>query len=176
VLRHSECFGGRWACTKDVCSKTCSVLGYQHFQTFDGKTYEFHGPESSFVLVEVSPLPAAAAFVANESVPTQLARCRLARCWFPGPAVSSAKTWIYFSKRIHTHPFNGPFSGLPGWAGSRKVKPIWILQKQETVSGSGISRTICKSAPRSRQITTPAPHHSFLQAVCPYTIRYEVLF
>jgi len=28
------------------------------------------------------------------------------------------------------------------------------------VSGSGISRTICKSAPCSRQTTTPAPHHS----------------
>ena len=37
-----------------------------------------------------------------------------------------------------------------------------------TVSGSGISWAICKSAPRSRQITTPAPHHSvFLQAGCP---------
>jgi len=32
--------------------------------------------------------------------------------------------------------------------------------KQETVSGSDISWAICKSAPRSRQITTPAPHHS----------------
>jgi len=50
--------------------------------------------------------------------------------------------------------------GLPGWAGTRKVKPIWILLKQETVSGSGISWAVCKSAPRSRQITTPAPHHS----------------
>ena len=29
--------------------------------------------------------------------------------------------------------------GLPGWAGTRKVKPVWILLKQETVSGSGIS-------------------------------------
>jgi len=28
------------------------------------------------------------------------------------------------------------------------------------VSGSGISWAICKSAPRSKQITTPAPHHS----------------
>jgi len=28
------------------------------------------------------------------------------------------------------------------------------------VSGSGISRVICKSAPRSRQITMPVPHHS----------------
>ena len=50
--------------------------------------------------------------------------------------------------------------GLPGWAGTRKAKPIWILLKQETVSVSGISWAICKSAPRSRQITTPAHHHS----------------
>ena len=51
--------------------------------------------------------------------------------------------------------------GLPRWAGTRKeVKPIWILLKQETVSGSGISWAICKSASRSRQITMPAPHHS----------------
>ena len=28
------------------------------------------------------------------------------------------------------------------------------------MSGSGISWAICKSAPHSRQITTPAPHHS----------------
>jgi len=60
----------------------------------------------------------------------------------------------------HTHPFNGPFPGLPRWAGTRKVKQIWILPKQETVSGSGISWAICKSAPRSTQITTPATHHS----------------
>jgi len=52
------------------------------------------------------------------------------------------------------------FSGLPGWAGTRKIKPIWILLKRETVSGSGISWAICKSAPGSRQITTPAPHQS----------------
>ena len=52
------------------------------------------------------------------------------------------------------------FLGLPGWASTRKVKPIWTLLKQETVSGNGISWAICKSAPRCRQITTPAPHHS----------------
>ena len=50
--------------------------------------------------------------------------------------------------------------GSLGWASTRKVKPIWILLKQETVSSSGISWTICKSAPCSRQITTLAPHHS----------------
>ena len=55
--------------------------------------------------------------------------------------------------QAHSHPFNGPLSG--------KAKPVWILLKQETVSGSGISWAICKSVPHSRQITTPAPHHSF---------------
>ena len=64
--------------------------------------------------------------------------------------------------RIHfvTHTFNGPFPGLPRSAGTRKVKPIWILLEQETVSGSGISWAICKSAPRSRQITMSVLHHS----------------
>ena len=42
----------------------------------------------------------------------------------------------------------------------RKVKPMGILLKQQTVSSSGISWAICKSAPLSRPITTPAPHHS----------------
>jgi len=68
----------------------------------------------------------------------------------------------------HTH-LMALCPGLPRWAGTKKVKPIWILLRQETVSGtgSGISWTICKSAPRSRQITTPAPHHSvFLQVGC----------
>jgi len=67
------------------------------------------------------------------------------------------------SLSTHTHPFNGPFFGstqVSRTAGTRKVKRMWILVKQETVTGSGISRAICKSAPRSRQITTPAPHHS----------------
>ena len=60
----------------------------------------------------------------------------------------------------HTHPFNGPLSGTTGWASTRKEKPIWILLKQETVSGSGIRWTMCKSAPRCCQITTPVHHHS----------------
>ena len=68
----------------------------------------------------------------------------------------SSQTAVY---NIYTR-LTALFPGLPGWAGTRKVKPIWILLKQETVSSSGISWDICKSAPRSRQITTPAPHHS----------------
>jgi len=56
------------------------------------------------------------------------------------------------------HPFNGPLSGIIQVSWYQKVKLILILLKQETVSGSGISWAICKSAHRSRQITMPAPH------------------
>ena len=63
---------------------------------------------------------------------------------------------LYCEKHTHTR-LTALFPGLPGWAGTRTVKPIL---KQETVSGSGISWAICKSAPHSRQITTPAPHNS----------------
>jgi len=81
-----------------------------------------------------------------------------------GHCISSKGSWFVYSYchrslhhpyHTHTPPFSGPFPGLPGWASTRKVKPIWILLKQETVSGSGITWTIC-----SRQITMPAPHHS----------------
>ena len=92
-----------------------------------------------------------------------------AGCPFCCPTNSvKARTHARTHTHTHTHTFYGPFPGLPGWAATRKVKPIWILLKQETMSGSGISWAICKSAPHSRQITTPAPHHSvFSQARCP---------
>ena len=68
---------------------------------------------------------------------------------------------ISFSLVKHTHNhLTALFPGLPRWAATRKVKPMWILLKQE--SGSGIRWAICKSAPHIRQITTPAPHHSVL--------------
>jgi len=68
---------------------------------------------------------------------------------------------VPYNTHTHTHTLlTALCPGLPGRASTREVKPIWILLKQETVSGSGISWTVCKSAPHSRQITTPAPHHS----------------
>jgi len=75
-------------------------------------------------------------------------------------------TVIIMHTHIHTHS-TALFLGLPGWAGTRKVKPIWIVLKQETVSGSGISWAICKPAPRTRPITKPAPHHSVFTGGCP---------
>jgi len=42
----------------------------------------------------------------------------------------------------------------------QKGKTNLDLLEQETVSGSGISWAICKSASHRRQITMPASHHS----------------
>ena len=74
-------------------------------------------------------------------------------------------TWSNSS--THTH-LTALFPGLPRRAGTRKVEPIWILLKQETVSGSGIRWAICKSAPCSRQITMPAPHCSVFIGRIPF--------
>jgi len=85
-----------------------------------------------------------------------------------------------YCKQIHTHPFNGPFSGTTqvGWyqkgktnldfTEARDSEWHWILLKQETVSGIVINWAICKSAPCSRQTTTPAPHHSVFTGRMPF--------
>jgi len=65
--------------------------------------------------------------------------------------------------RLTTHTrLTALFPGLPGWASTRKVKPIWILLKQKIVSGSGIS---CTSLQTDNHASTPPL--SFLQAGCP---------
>jgi len=74
---------------------------------------------------------------------------------------ASGHTASVYTHTFNAHTFNGPFSRTTRVGRYQKAKPNWILLKQETVSGSGISWAICKSAPRStRQITMPAPHHS----------------
>ena len=53
-------------------------------------------------------------------------------------------------RHMHTHPFNGLF-----------FQDLNEARDDGVLGCSGISWTICKqSAPRSRQITTPTPHHS----------------
>ena len=76
---------------------------------------------------------------------------------------------VHWHTHTHTHTrLTALCPGLPGWAGTRKVKQIWILLKQETVSGSGIRWAIFQSAPRSRQITTPAPPAQFFTGRMPF--------
>ena len=62
---------------------------------------------------------------------------------------ATVNTFGYIAKAIgsvthaHTHPFNGPFSGTTQVSRYQKGKSNLDLLKQETVSGSGISWTIC---------------------------------
>ena len=83
-------------------------------------------------------------------------------------AVLCSITYFLMSLCRNTHAhLTAIFPGLPGWVGTRKVKPIWILLKQEIVSGSDICWATCKSAPCFTQITTSAPPPlRFLQAGC----------
>ena len=88
---------------------------------------------------------------------------------------SLSVSWLHCRRLDHTHTHTHThthltvlFPGLPRWAGTRKVKPARILLKQDTVSGSGISWAMRTSAPRSRQTTTPAPHHSVFTGRMPF--------
>jgi len=65
------------------------------------------------------------------------------------------------------HPSNGPLSGTIQMSRYQKGKTILDLLEQQIVRGSGISWAICKSAPRPRQITTPAPYHSVFTGFYP---------
>ena len=55
----------------------------------------------------------------------------------------------------HTHTrLTALCRGLPRLAGTRKVKPIWILLKQETVSGSGHMQ-VCTSLQTDNHASNP---------------------
>ena len=79
-------------------------------------------------------------------------------------SIKTVTVYIFY----HTHTFNGPFPGLPGWAGTRKVKPIWILLKQErqwvAVASAGHMQDCTSLQTDNHASTSPI---SFLQAGCP---------
>jgi len=84
------------------------------------------------------------------------------------PFLKYTQTATCCTKLQQQHPFNGPLSRTPRVSQYQERKTNLDLPKQETVSGSGISWAVCKSAPRSRQINMPAPHHSVFYRGCPF--------
>jgi len=101
------------------------------------------------------PIPIPVSF--HRSISTHIHWCCAQSMHRTAPHRTHARTHA----RTHTHThLTALFRGLPSWADTRKVKPIWNLLKQEKVCGSRISWAVCKCVPRSRQITTPAPHRS----------------
>jgi len=77
----------------------------------------------------------------------------LRKCFFVIIQLTSTKYGVIYT---HTHLFYGPLDFVRDCPGELVPEPMCILLKQETVSGSGISWDICKSAPRHRQINMPA--------------------
>jgi len=73
-------------------------------------------------------------------------------------AVCNNYYYYYYYYNHFTAPWT--LSGTTRVSWYQEGKTNLDLLEQEIVSGSGISWTICTSAPRSRQITMPAPHHS----------------
>ena len=68
----------------------------------------------------------------------------------------------------HTHPFNGPMPGTTRVSRYQKGKTNLDFTEARYSEWQWHQLGTCKSAPRSRQITMPTPHHSvFLQAGCP---------
>ena len=65
----------------------------------------------------------------------------------------------YLYTHTCSHTFNGPFSRTT-WVSWYQKGQTSLDFTEARVSGSGISWAICKSAPRSRQITMPALHYS----------------
>jgi len=79
-------------------------------------------------------------------------------------------THAHAHAHTHTHTrLTALCPGIPGWAGTRKVKPIWILLKQQTVSGRQWhplgDMQVCTSLQTDNHASTPPL--SFLQAGCP---------
>ena len=76
------------------------------------------------------------------------------------------------SKPTHTHPFNGPLFGTTQVSRYQKGKTNLDFTGARDSEWQWHQLGMCKSAPRSRQITMPAPHHSVavqqLRQIPPY--------
>ena len=82
---------------------------------------------------------------------------------------SYVHTYIHTHTHTHTHThLTALFPGLPGWAGTRKVIPIWILLKQRDSEWQWHQlgyMQVCTSLQTDNHASTPPLN--FLRAGCP---------
>jgi len=79
------------------------------------------------------------------------------------PVTSNGYKWMVIYKNEEEEAcLTASLPGQAGQAGTWKLKPVWILMKQEMMGWQWHQLDhMCKSfAPRCRQITTPAPVHA----------------
>ena len=77
-----------------------------------------------------------------------------------GPTLVCCQTGSRSHTHTHTHPFNGPFSRTTRVGQYQKGTANLDFTEARDSEWQWHQLGICKSAPRSRQITMPAPHHS----------------
>ena len=70
------------------------------------------------------------------------------------------QTYVHTHYAQSTHTFNGPLSGTTRVSQYQKGKTNLDFTGARDSEWQWHQLGMCKSAPRSRQITTPAPHHS----------------
>ena len=88
-------------------------------------------------------------------------------CSYTQKETVSLSTYRHHNTHTHTR-LTALFPGLPGWAGTRKVKPIWILLKQRDSEWQWHQlghMQACISLQTGNHASTPVL--SFLQAGCP---------
>jgi len=74
--------------------------------------------------------------------------------------VKTLKALSFYITHTHTHSFNGPLSGTTRVSRYQKGKINLYFTEARDSEWQWHLRAICKSAPRSSQISTPATHHS----------------
>jgi len=111
--------------------------------------------------------------------------CSLTRCLVPAPlkllpygSIQICLLLFYFiffiahqhkaCRQLKLQPFNGLFSRTTWVSRYQKGKTNLDFTGARTVSGSGISWAVCKSAPRSRQITCQHPTTLFFTGRMPF--------
>ena len=86
--------------------------------------------------------------------------------WIHGWPVPLNPTTVHWPQHnLHTHPFNGPLSGTTQVSQYQEGKSNLDFTEARD---SGIRWALCKPAPRSRQITMPAPHCSVFTGRMPF--------
>jgi len=105
----------------------------------------------------------------NKAIVYRPVRCRplvnwfvyTPRCQIRAALIALLSVYAFLSKLVtHTHPFNGPLSGTTRVSRYQKGKTNLDFTGARDSVWQWYQLGMCKSAARSRQITTPAPHHS----------------
>lgn len=65
---YSTCESGTWKCDDDPCPGLCSAWGDSHYETFDGRLYDFEG-SCDYVMVKAHVSESVILSVVTQNIP-----------------------------------------------------------------------------------------------------------